>query len=121
MDFTPTVLKYVYTPLTMDSGQFFGVNSILRTSQTDPNDFLFAGKSKSLTDGTITQIFLSVTGFIMKGKTSDFTQNCFSFTSGYALSLSNLCTEPFMNANLGFNGGSGGENGNPVIYKPTVI
>ena len=44
----------------------------------------------------------------MKGKTSDFTQNCFSFTSGYAISLSNLCTEPFINANLGIYGGSGG-------------
>ena len=44
----------------------------------------------------------------MKGKTSDFTQNCFSFTSGYAISLSNLCTEPFINANLGIYGASGG-------------
>ena len=44
----------------------------------------------------------------MKGKTSDFTQNCFSFTSGYAIRLSNLCTEPFINANLGFYGVSGG-------------
>ena len=57
----------------------------------------------------------------MKGKTSDSTQNCFSFTSGYAISLSNLCTEPFINANLGFFGASWGLDGNGVTYKPSVI
>ena len=44
----------------------------------------------------------------MKGKTTDSNKNCFSFTSGYAISLSNLCTEPFINANLGIYGVSGG-------------
>ena len=87
MDFTPTVLKYVYTSLTMSSGQFFSVNSIFRTSQTDPNDFYFAGKAKSLTDGTTTQTFTTARGFVMKGKTSDSTRNSFNFVSGYSLSL----------------------------------
>ena len=51
MDFTPTILKYGYTPLTMSSGLSFSVTSLTRTSQTDANDFLFAGKAKNLTDG----------------------------------------------------------------------
>ena len=87
MDFTPTVLKYVYTSLTMSSGQFFSVNSIFRTSQTDPNDFFFAGKAKSLTDGTNPQTFTTARGFVMMGKTSDSTRNSFNFVSGYSLSL----------------------------------
>ena len=57
MDFTPTVLKYAYTTLSMSSGLFFSVNSITKTSQTDPNDFYFAGKARDLTDGKTTQSF----------------------------------------------------------------
>ena len=45
MDFTPTTLKYVYTALSMSSGPSFSVNCIIRTSQTDGNDFYFAGKA----------------------------------------------------------------------------
>ena len=57
MDFTPTVYKYVYTELSMSSELFFSVNSISRTSQTNPNDFYFAGKARSLTDGKTTLTF----------------------------------------------------------------
>ena len=54
MDFTSTALNYVYIKLSMSSGYLFSVNSIVRISQTDPNDFYFAGKTQSLTDGIIT-------------------------------------------------------------------
>ena len=57
IDFTPTVFKYAYTTLSMSSGLFFSVNSITRTSKTDPNDFYFAGKARDLTDGKTTQTF----------------------------------------------------------------
>ena len=87
MDFTPSSLKYVYTAFSMSSGSTFSVNSIIRTSLTDPNDFYFAGKAQSLTDGTNTKTFLTATGYVMKGKTSDTTQNCLNFISGYSLSL----------------------------------
>ena len=50
MDFSIAIPKYVYTTLTMASGLTFSVTSITRISQTDANDFLFAGKAKSLTD-----------------------------------------------------------------------
>jgi len=87
MDFTPTSLKYSYTSLTMSSGLSFSVNSMTRTSLTDGNDFLFAGKAQSLTDGTTTLKFSTGYGYVMKGKTTDSTKNCFSFPSGYSLSL----------------------------------
>jgi hypothetical protein len=45
MDFTPSTLKYVYTPLTISSGLAFSVTSLFRSSLTDANDFLFAGKA----------------------------------------------------------------------------
>ena len=54
MDFTPSTLKYVYTILSMSSGSSFSVNCILRTSITDANDFMFAGKTQSMTNGTTT-------------------------------------------------------------------
>ena len=54
---------------------------------TDANDFFFAGKAISLTDEINPKTFTSVKGYVMKGKTSDSTQNCFSFSSGYSLSL----------------------------------
>ena len=96
MDFTPTILKYGYTPLTMSSGLSFSVTSLTRTSQTDFNDFLFAGKAKSLTDGTNTQTFATSYGYVMKAKTSDSNINCFTFPIGYSLSLANTCTEDFV-------------------------
>ncbi len=79
MDFSTTTPKYVYTALTMASGLPFSVTSLTRTSQIDPNDFLFAGKAKSLTDGINTKTFPSSYGYVMKGKTSDLSKNCFSF------------------------------------------
>ena len=96
MDFTPTILKYVYTELTMASGLPFSVNSLTRTSKTDTNDFLFAGKAKSLTDGTDTQTFSTTYGYVMMAKTSDSNKNSFSFPNGYSLSLANTCTISFL-------------------------
>jgi len=80
----------------MSSGLSFSVNSMTRTSLIDANDFLFAGKAKSLTDGTTTLTFTTGYGYVMKGKTTDSTKNCFSFTSGYSLSLKNTCTDAFV-------------------------
>ncbi len=71
MDFSTPIPKYVYTALTMASGLPFSVTSITRTSQTDANDFLFAGKAKILTDGINTQTFPTSYGYVMKAKTSD--------------------------------------------------
>ena len=45
MDFTPSSIKYVYTELSMRAGSAFSVNSIVRISLTEANDFLFAGKA----------------------------------------------------------------------------
>ena len=51
MDFTTLPYKYVYTAFTLSSGSSFSVNCIIRTSQTDANDFFFAGKAQNMTDG----------------------------------------------------------------------
>ncbi len=80
----------------MVSGLPFSVTSLTRTSQTDPNDFLFAGKAKILSDGTNTQTFATSYGYVMKAKTSDSNINCFSFLNGYSLSLANACTLDFV-------------------------
>ncbi len=80
----------------MASGLSFSVTSLTRTSQTDANDFLFAGKAKSLTDGTNTQTFPTSYGYVMKAKTSDSNINCFTFPIGYSLSLENTCTVDFV-------------------------
>ncbi len=98
MDFSTVIPKYVYTALTIASGLPFSVNSLTRTSQTDANNFLFAGKAKSLTDGINTQTFPTSYGYVMKAKTSDSNQNCFSFPDGYSLSLANTCTVDFVTA-----------------------
>ena len=108
MDFTPTILKYGYTPLTMSSGLSFSVTSLTRTSQADANDFLFAGKAKSLTDGTNTQTFPTSYGYVMKAKTSDSNMNCFTFPIGYSLSLANTCTINFVTTGSGVGGNNGG-------------
>ncbi len=71
MDFSTVIPKYFYTAFTLASGLPFSVTSLTRTSQTDANDFLFAGKAKSLTDGTNTQTFLTSYGYVLKAKTSD--------------------------------------------------
>ena len=72
MNFT-SPYKYVYTALSMSSGSGFSVNTLVRISLTDTNDFLFAGKAQSLTDGIITKTFPTPTGYVMKGKTTDST------------------------------------------------
>jgi hypothetical protein len=71
MDYSTATPKYIYTVLTMASGLPFSVTSLTKTSQADANDFLFAGKAKSLTDGTNTKIFPTSYGYVMKAKTSD--------------------------------------------------
>ncbi len=91
MDFSTEIPKYIYTVLTMASGLPFSVTSLTRTSQTDANDFLFAGKAKILTDGVNTQTFATSYGYVMNAKTSDSNKNCFSFPDGYSLSLANTC------------------------------
>ncbi len=96
MDFSTTTPKYIYTALNMASGLPFSVTSLTRTSQTDANDFLFAGKAKNLTDGINTQTFPTSQGYVMKAKTSDSNINCFRFPIGYSLSLANACTEDFV-------------------------
>ena len=87
MDFSLSSYKYVYTTLSMSSGSSFSVNCIVRTSQTDANEFLFAGKAQTLTDGITTKTFAKATGYVMTAKTTDTTKNCFSFPFGYSLSL----------------------------------
>ena len=57
----------------MSSGSGFTVNTLARTSLSDANDFFFAGKAKSLTDGTTTKTFTTATGYVMKAKTTDST------------------------------------------------
>ena len=70
------------------------MNSIVRTSITNANDFYFAGKTKSLSDGVTNKTFISEVGFIMKAITSNQDESCFTFPSGYALSLQNISTIP---------------------------
>ena len=96
MDFSTVIPKYVYTALTIASGLPFSVTSLTRTSQTDTNDFLFAGKAQILTDGTNTQTFSTSYGYVMMAKTSDPNKNSFSFPSGYSLSIANACTIDFV-------------------------
>ena len=71
MNFTASPYKYIYTALSMSSGSDFSVNTFARTSLTDANDFLFAGKAQSLTDGIVTKTFPTPTGYVMKAKTTD--------------------------------------------------
>ena len=73
----------------MGSGSSFSVNTIVSRSVTNANDFYFTGKTKSLTDGTKTKTFLSSVGFVMKAITTNQDETCFSFSTGYALSLQN--------------------------------
>jgi hypothetical protein len=91
----------------MASGLPFSVTSLTRTSLTDANDFLFAGKAKSLTDGINNQTFSTSYGYVMKAKTSDSNINCFSFFYGYSLSLANTCNVDFVSAFVVSGGGSG--------------
>ena len=50
----------------------------------------------------------------MKGKTSNKSQNCFTFVSGYSLSLKNTCTISFSTSGFGFSGNDNGGLGNPT-------
>ena len=50
----------------MGSGSSFSVNTIVSKSALNANDFYFAGKTKSLTDGKFTKTFSSKVGFVMK-------------------------------------------------------
>ena len=104
MDFTLTSLKYAYTTFQMSSGSSFSVNSIVRTSSTDANDFLFAGKTQSLTDGTKSLTFTTGYGYVMKAKTNESTQNYFNFASGFSISLQSTCTLPFINGGFEIRG-----------------
>ena len=63
----------------MGFGSSFSVNTIVSRSATNANDFYFAGKTKSLTDGTKTKTFSSEVGFIMKAITTNQDETCFSF------------------------------------------
>ena len=71
----------------MGFGFSFSVNAIVSRSATNANDFYFAGKTKSLTDGTKSKNFSSSVGFVMKAITTNRDETCFSFSNGYALSL----------------------------------
>ena len=71
----------------MGFGSSFSVNTIVGGSAINANDFYFAGKTKSLTDGTKTKTFSSSVGFIMKANTANQDETCLSFSTGYALSL----------------------------------
>ena len=71
----------------MAYGSSFSVNTIFRSSLINANDFYFAGKTKSMTDGIITKTFSSKVGFVMKALTTNQDETCFRFTSGYVLSL----------------------------------
>ena len=104
MDFSTTTPKYVYIVLTMTSGLSFSVTSLTRTSQTDANDFFFAGKAQILTDGINNKTFPTSYGYVMKAKTSDSNINCFSFTIGYSLSLANTCTQDFVSTGFTVSG-----------------
>ena len=103
MDFSTVLPKYIYTILTMASGLPFSVTSLTRTSQTDANDFLFAGKAQRLTDGINIQTFATSYGYVMKAKTSDSNKNCFTFPIGYSLSLANTCTITLIPGTLSVN------------------
>jgi hypothetical protein len=116
MDFSTATPKYVYTVLTMATGLPFSVTSLTRTSQKDPNDFFFAGKAQKLTDGENTQTFPTSYGYVMKAKTSDTNQNCFSFPIGYSLSLANTCTIDF--GTTGFSDSHGNYEG--LALAPSV-
>ena len=81
----------------MGSGSSFSVNTIVTTSATNANEFYFAGKTKSLTDGAITKTFPSEVGFVMKALVINQDETCFRFTSGYSLSLQDACTINLLN------------------------
>jgi hypothetical protein len=117
MDFGTVLPKYVYIALTMASGLPFSVTSLTRNSQTDANDFLFAGKAQILTDGINTQTFATSYGYVMKAKTSDSNMNCFSFPNGYSLSLANTCTEDFILTGTSISGHNSGGVSSPVAVS----
>ena len=97
----------------MSHGSYFSLNTIIRSSLADANDFYFAGKAIYLTDGINTKTLPTATGYVMTGKTSDKTKSCFSFSSGYSLILQNTCTIDFVLPGFTVYGGYGGGIGSP--------
>ena len=79
------------------------MNTIVSRSSTNANDFYFAGKTKSLTDGAKTKTFSSSVGFVMKAITTNQDEICLRFTSGYALQLPSAVTLNSYNLNWIFN------------------
>ena len=69
----------------MGFGSSFSVNTIVCTSATSANDFYFAGKTKSLTDGIKTKTFSSEVGFVMKAITTNQDLTCFNLSFGYSM------------------------------------
>ncbi len=120
MDFTSLIPKYVYTTLTMSYGSYFKVNTIVRTSLIDANDFYFAGKTIYLTDGINTKTLPTATGYVMAGKTSDKTKSYFNFPSGYSLSLQNTCTIDFVSAGFTVTGVNDGGLSSITFTQPTA-
>ena len=103
VDFSYNTPMYSSTTLTMGYGSSFSVNTIVNRSTTNANDFYFAGKTKSLTDGAKTKTFLSSVGFVMKAITINQDETCLSFPSGYALQLPSAVTLSSYNLNWIFN------------------
>ena len=58
------------------------MNSIVGKSPNNANDFYFAGKAKSFSDGIITKNFSSEVGFVMKAIITNEEESCFNFSSG---------------------------------------
>jgi len=85
IDFSSDPPNYFTNSLTMASGSSLSVNTIVSTSIKNANDFYFAGKTKSLTDGRITKNFSSEVGFVMKPIITNQNETCFSFSSGFSL------------------------------------
>ena len=102
----------------MGSGSSFSVNTIVSTSTTNANDFYFAGKTKSLNDGTITKTFSSEVSFIMKAIMTNQEETCFSFMDGYALKLPQDCTTNLLNLGWSFNNAGGGYTLSSLLTLP---
>ena len=63
--------KYIDTLLNMGNNPSLMVNSILRVSSVDANDFYFFGKAISLRDDQKTKSFSKYMGFVMKAITTN--------------------------------------------------
>ena len=81
--------------MSLGSSSSFSVNMYLSTSATNAYDLFFAGKAKSLSDGTNTKTFSSEVGFVMKAITTNQDETCFNFISGYSVYLPDNLTSIF--------------------------